>query len=224
MNLLADEILRFRWVPGERLSENDLCRRFSLSRTPVRSLLQRLQENGLVQIVPKKGSLVTRLSMDTINQLIYERVAVESMVMRDYIAVRNQTDIEKIRYLYAQMEKEASLFGTDDFDGGRFMRRDLAMHHEWFHRMNLNILWRRLSKPESSYTRFCMLDLLEGNNLPDVMEEHRQMIRIIESGETGQIEDLLKKHLFGGIRRLGPSIYTKYADYFEPFEEESGDV
>ena len=71
--LLSSEILHFIRKPGERLSENDLCQRFGLSRTPVRSLLQRLQENGLVQIVPRRGSMVTRLDLDVINQLIYER-------------------------------------------------------------------------------------------------------------------------------------------------------
>ena len=84
---LAGEILRFQRKPGEQLSEHELCRRFGLSRTPVRSLLQRLQENGLVQIIPRSGSRVTRLDMKLISQLIYERVAVETMVMRDFAAV-----------------------------------------------------------------------------------------------------------------------------------------
>ena len=75
---LANEILRFQIKPGDALSENQLCQRFSLSRTPVRSVLQRLQENGLVQIIPHKGSIVTRLDYDVVNQLIYERVAVET--------------------------------------------------------------------------------------------------------------------------------------------------
>ncbi|MDO4484846.1 MAG: GntR family transcriptional regulator [Clostridia bacterium] len=75
-NQLAGEILRFEIKPGDTLSENQLCQRFGLSRTPVRSLLQRLQENGLVQIIPHKGSMVTRLDYDIVNQLIYERLAV----------------------------------------------------------------------------------------------------------------------------------------------------
>ena len=100
---LAGEILRFRWKPGEQLSEHDLCQRFSLSRTPVRSLLQRLQENGLIQIIPRSGSRVTRLNMKVIKQLIYERVAVESMVLRDFVAVCDPADIERVRYLYVHL-------------------------------------------------------------------------------------------------------------------------
>ncbi|MBR5110501.1 MAG: GntR family transcriptional regulator [Clostridia bacterium] len=218
--LLENEILHFQWKPGEIISENYLCQRFSLSRTPVRSLLQRLRENGLVQIEAKRGSLVTKLSLDTINQLIYERVAVESMVLRDYIAVRTPTDVEKVRYLYAQMEKVAADYGTNDFQIDSFLRADLGMHSEWFRRMNLSFLWKRLSSPQSSYTRFCMLDILAGGNVPDVMEEHAAMLRLIENGDASEIEPLLTKHLYGGVRRLGPHLYTTYANYFEPLGDE----
>ncbi len=218
--LLENEILHFQWKPGEIISENYLCQRFSLSRTPVRSLLLRLQENGLVQIEAKRGSLVTKLNLDAINQLIYERVAVESMVLRDYIAVCTPTDVEKVRFLYAQMKKAAAVYGTEDFNIGSFLRADLSMHSEWFRRMNLSFLWERLSSPQSSYTRFCMLDILAGGNVPDVMDEHADMLRLIENGDASQIEPLLKKHLYGGVRRLGPHLYTTYADCFEPLGNE----
>ena len=216
--LLANEILHFILKPGEKLSENDLCQRFSLSRTPVRSLLQRLQENGLVQIAPKRGSMVTKLDLDIINQLIYERTAVETMVLRDYILSRTPADVERVRYLYDQMKQAAVSFGGAEFNIDVFLQADLGMHSEWFHRMQLDYLWKRLSSPHSSYTRFCMLDIMAGKNVPDVLEEHGHMLHLIEEGSTDGIESLLKRHLYGGVRRLGPQIYTDYAAYFEPFD------
>ena len=221
--LLSDEILLFKWKPGDRLSENDLCQRFNLSRTPVRSLLQRLQENGLVQIAPKRGSIVTRLNLETINQLIYERVAIETMVLRDYIAAATPADVERVRYFYSQMQKAAADYPDDPDDQFRtdsFRKADLAMHGEWFRRMRLNEIWSRLTGPQSSYTRFCVLDVMAGKNIPDVMEEHNEMLRMIEQKDTSGIETLLHRHLYGGIRRLGPDIYTIYADFFEPLERE----
>ena len=216
--LLADEILHFIRKPGEKLSENDLCQRFGLSRTPVRSMLQRLQENGLVQIEPKRGSMVTRLDLDIINQLIYERTAVETMVLRDYVLSRTPADVERVRYLYDQMQQNAADYGKPEFDIDLFMQADLGMHSEWFRRMQLDYLWKRLSSPHSSYTRFCMLDVMAGNNVPDVLEEHGRMLRLIEDGNPDGIEALLKRHLYGGVRRLGPQIYTEYASYFKPFD------
>lgn len=223
---LASEILCFKQKPGETISENSLCQRFGLSRTPVRSILQRLQANGLVRIEPKRGTQVTKLDMEIINQLIYERFAVETMVLRDYIAVCNPTDVERVRYLYSQMQQAAETYYTnrDAFDTSAFMRADLAMHGEWFRRMNLIFLWQRLSSPQSSYTRFCMLDIIDGDNVPDVMRDHADLLSMIEHGNSAGLESLLRRHLYGGIRRLGPKIYTTYVDYFMPFGGDSNAV
>ena len=47
---------------------------------------------------------------------------------------------------------------------------------------------------------------------------YSELLQLIEEGCTDGIEELLKRHLYGGIRRLGPQIYTDYAAYFEPFD------
>ena len=85
--VLKNEILTLEIKPGEPMSENDLCKRFGVSRTPVRSALQRLRDAGLVTIVPYKGTTASLLNFEEIRQLIYMRVAVESMVLRDFIDV-----------------------------------------------------------------------------------------------------------------------------------------
>ena len=216
--LLEDEILHFHWVPGDRLSEHALCERFSLSRTPVRAILQRLQENGLVKIVPHKGSVVTRLNLDTVNQLIYERMAVETMVLRDYIASATPADVEKVRYLMERIKEAACGYGTEEFRPGVFLSADYDMHAEWFRHRHLLLLWKRLSSPQSSYTRFCMLDIMAGGNVPDVLREHEGMLRLIEEGDASGVENLLREHLYGGVRRLGPELFTTYSAYFEAIE------
>ncbi|MBP3427536.1 MAG: GntR family transcriptional regulator [Clostridia bacterium] len=215
---LAAEILRFEHKPGDALSENHLCQRFSLSRTPVRSILQRLQENGLVQILPRKGSIVTKLDYDVINQLIYERVAVESMVLRDFILSCTPADAERVRYAYTQLQQLGEVFLRQpaQFEADRFLNTDYRMHEIWFRATGNLFLWERLSGMQSSYTRFCTLDIIEGGNVPDVLADHAQMLRLVDERSTDGIEALMRRHLYGGVRRLGGLVFTKYAGYFEP--------
>ena len=52
---LEYEIVTLKIKPEETISENQLCKRFGISRTPVRAALQRLEQNGFVQIIPCKG-------------------------------------------------------------------------------------------------------------------------------------------------------------------------
>ena len=95
---LKHEILDLKLKPGQSVSEHELCERFAVSRTPVRTALQRLQADGLVHVIPYRGSTVCLLDFDEIRQMIYLRTAVESEVIRDFIPLCTPLLEEKIRY------------------------------------------------------------------------------------------------------------------------------
>ena len=96
---LKQDILDLELKPGQLLKETELCQRFGVSRTPVRDALRMLQEQGFVLTVPYKGIYVTLLSLSNIKQMIYMRVAVETMVLRDFMKVATPMVMEDIRYL-----------------------------------------------------------------------------------------------------------------------------
>ena len=79
--ILEEEILSLKIAPGESLSENELCERFGVSRSPIRSVLQELRLCDLVSITPYKRTQVTRMNFNIINQIIYQRIAVETFVL-----------------------------------------------------------------------------------------------------------------------------------------------
>lgn len=75
---LRDEILHGRVAPGTMLSENDLAATLSMSRTPVRAALTRLQDEGWVTIYPQRGALVRELSEREVREAADVRHALES--------------------------------------------------------------------------------------------------------------------------------------------------
>ena len=77
-----------------------------------------------------------------------------------------------------------------------------------------------MTKLSVNINKVATLRNARGGNVPDVMEEHASILRLIENGDASQIEPLLKRHLYGGVRRLGPHLYTTYASYFEPLGDE----
>ena len=99
---LKREILDLRLKPGQMISENEICDRFGVSRTPVRDALRLLQEQGFAETIPYRGTYVTLLSLDNIKQMIYMRVAVETMVLRDFMQNRTPMVMEDIRHAIAQ--------------------------------------------------------------------------------------------------------------------------
>lgn len=218
--VLEQEIAELRIRPGDVLSENSLCKRVGVSRTPIRSVLQRLEQNRFVRIVPCKGTIVTPIDLDIANQLIYRRVAIECMVLRDFIRTATPTEVEEVRYRL-QVLREAGALSRDPetFDLNHFLHKDLAMHELWFRATDKMFLWQELTRPQADYSRFIRLDILGARNVPDVLVEHEEMMRLIDEKDEAGIEPLITRHLYGGVRRLGGKIFSEeYSAYFQPTE------
>ena len=134
-HILEDEICALKILPGEALSENQLCKRFGVSRTPIRSVLQRLEQNRFVQIIPCKGTIVTAIDTGVVDQLIFQRVAVEGMVFRDFVQSCSPMEILAVEHLYNMLlEAAAGRSDPENFDFNHFLSCDLAMHEYWFHK------------------------------------------------------------------------------------------
>ena len=88
------------------------------------------------------------------------------------------------------------------------------MHELWYKKTGHTYLWEQIRKSDSNYTRFCMLDMLECENYEHVILEHRQMYEVIKNRDTSKIEEIVKKHLYGGIERINVAFSNKFDEMF----------
>ena len=191
--VLEREIIDLTIRPGSSLSENPLCARFGAPRTLIRVVLQKLQEKGLVKIVPYKGTTVTRLNREIVDELIYERAL-----------IRRRADAY------------AALAQAETPDYNRLYEADRLLHETWFAAMGKMYLFRTLQNAHADYSRFRMLDTITSGGLAEVIADHQNLIDAIERCDLAAFEPLVERHLYGGIRRLGSRLTEEYADYFEP--------
>lgn len=212
---IENDILMLNLKPGRLISENSLCTKYNVSRTPIRAVLSRLSGAGLVDIIPKSGSRVSMINMEIVKQIIYERFALESMVLKDYIAVATDSDIKKLEKTVIRLVK--SYENTKNFKPDKFKEIDLSMHELWYKKTGHTYLWEQIRKSDSNYTRFCMLDMLECENYEHVILEHRQMYEVIKSRDTSKIEEIVKKHLYGGIERVNAALNNKFDEMFTSY-------
>lgn len=208
---LEDEILSLKTKPGTILSENQLCERFGVSRSPIRSALQGLQLEDLVIVTPYKGTQVTRMDFSIINQMIYQRMAVETFVIEDFIQAHDELDMEKLRHLHCSMQE---LIRKKSFDAKSFYQLDGQLHAVWFSAGRKDYLWKSIQNSNCNYTRFRMLDIVAVRNFQQIVDEHAAILEAIEKQDRAAIRPLMQKHLFGGVTRLGRLIFTDLKDYF----------
>lgn len=214
---LKQEILDLRLKPGSVLSENDICQRFGVSRTPVRDALRRLEELGFVENVPYKGAYVTLLSLDNIKQMIYMRVAVETMVLRDFLEVQSPMVMEDIRHAIA---RQRAMISEPGFEPEQFYRMDADMHSIWFTAVRRRKLWDMLQAQQLHYTRFRMLDFITETDFMRIIGEHEVIFELIMKKDEKGLEEALKEHLYYSMKRMRHSIEVDYKDYFEEEPEE----
>lgn len=211
-DMLKQEILSLELKPGQAISENEICSRFDVSRTPVREALRRLQEQGFVNTIPYSGTYVTLLNLDDIRQMIYMRVAVELMVMRDFMEVATPLLYEEIRH---QIRCQELLIQEPGFEPEQFYSMDAQMHALWFCSVGRAKLWDFIQAQQLHYTRFRMLDFVTETDFTRIIREHKQLLEFLENKDEKGLEEALKAHLYISMTRMKYAIEVEYKDYFE---------
>ena len=215
--VLKKEILDLELKPGQVIKENEICERFSVSRTPVRDALRMLQEQGFVITVPYRGIYVTLLNLSNIKQMIYMRVAVETMVMRDFSQIATPLIMEDIFYM---LRKQKALIQTADFKPEQFYRLDAQLHGIWFEATKKTKLWEMLQEQQLHYTRFRMLDFVTETDFTRIIEEHENLVELLEKKRIAGMEKALKDHLYFSMKRMRHQIDVEYREYFEEEDPE----
>ncbi len=101
---IFDAIIEQRLAPDTRLAEDKLCDIFSVSRTVIRKILQRLAYEKIVQIRPNRGAIVANPSVKEAHEVFEARRAVESAVVRLAITTISPSELESLRRIVAEEE------------------------------------------------------------------------------------------------------------------------
>jgi DNA-binding GntR family transcriptional regulator len=116
-NALTDEIAAGRLAAGTALDEQDLADRFGASRTPVREALRQLAFNGLVELRPRRGVVVTRMTPERIMDMFETTAEFEAMCVR--LATYRMTPLERshLMDLHARSGEMVAAGDVDAYDG-----------------------------------------------------------------------------------------------------------
>ena len=80
-NTLRQAILRGEMEPGERLMEIQLAEKLGVSRTPIREAMRKLEQEGLVVMIPRRGAQVANITEKDLNDVLEVRIALENVAI-----------------------------------------------------------------------------------------------------------------------------------------------
>jgi len=121
---LREGIGRLRLAPDERLRLEDLARRFQVSLTPIRHALRRLEAEGLVVNLPRRGSRVAPLSVDELEEIQALRLGLESVLARHGAQRCTDEALEEMEARRAELEEAYRRRDLDAYLGSFWTLRD----------------------------------------------------------------------------------------------------
>ena len=110
---LKKDIMTFVLAPGEAISAAKIAERYSVSRTPAREAIVKLQKEGLVDIYPQSKSLVSWINMERIRQEWYVRYTLEICMAERFVRRITQDTIWAMERNLRQMEQTCDQAGDN---------------------------------------------------------------------------------------------------------------
>lgn len=212
---LRAQIIALDIPPGAALSENDLASAFGVSRTPVREALLRLADEGLVEIVPKSGTTVSRIPYAQLGEAIVIRRALEELAVRE--ASRRATK-SQITGLWALVERQREAARADDRNG--FHAADEAFHAAIAEVAGYPGIWHLVNQVKVQVDRIRHLTLPESGRMLRVTKEHAAVLSAMEKRDGDKAIAAMRNHLNGlesslpDIRRRNPEFFVDEAGVF----------
>lgn len=191
---LRRDIAAMRLRPGTRLSENELAARFGTSRAPVREALIRLVEDGLIEVRPQRGSFVSPISLQAMEQGRLVREALEVAIIRR--ACEKKLPAEAV----AKCEAAISQQMASRRDPERFTHYDDMFHRAFAEATSLHGVWAIIEREKVQFDRLRILSLPAVTPVNLLISQHRDILAAVIRGNADKAEKAIRAHLSEVLR------------------------
>ena len=185
--------MRLELPPGGAVSEAMLSERLGIGRTPIREALQRLGRERLVQILPRRGVIVSDINVKAQLRLLEVRREVERLVARS--AARRATDDERARFAELAKAFERAARTNDDVT---FLRIDREFNELCLEAARNEFAATAMQLMASLSRRFWYLHYKQAADMPETAKLHADIARAIANGDVdaaGKAADALLNNI-----------------------------
>jgi DNA-binding GntR family transcriptional regulator len=205
---LREAILTCRLEPNEAISENRLCGLFGVSRSPVRTAITRLAEDGLIDIFPQRGTFVAPIKLRQVREAQFARSAMEVALAAEAAKHWRDSDTAAIR---ANLEDQKRHSKARDVWG-------FHLDNETFHQIiaraaQLEGVWSIVQSVKAQWDRIGHLANRVPAHTEIIIDEHRKIALALERRDTKAAAAAMKLHIKSvdhALARLRPD----HGDYF----------
>lgn len=189
-NTLRQAILKGELAPGERLMEIQLADRLGVSRTPIREAIRKLELEGLVLMIPRKGAEVAKISEKSLRDVLEVRRAMEELAIELACQRMSGDDIRNLSDANAR-------FGAA-VEGGEPM--EMAEADEHFHDIiyegteNVRLIQLLNNLREQMY-RYRLEYVKDIDKRQILLSEHERILKAVKERKVAEAKELMREHI-----------------------------
>jgi len=190
LEAIREAIINGSLAPRERLMEIQLAEELGVSRTPVREALRKLELEGFIVMVPRKGAYVADLSFKDIADVFEIRAALESLAAG--LAAERITD-EEIEEMERSLVEKGDAINHNDHE--KLVEVDTRFHETMYKSSRNDRLVTIINNLREQIQRFRSTSLSFPGRMQKSLEEHRSILEAIESRDIQLAKQLAQEHI-----------------------------
>jgi DNA-binding GntR family transcriptional regulator len=203
--VLKEEIIHWRYPPEHRLTEADLCKKFGVSRSPVREALRILASDGFVKILPNRAYVVRQYNLAEIEELYDVRLALELHTI-EHLATKGplhkdaQEDIRSLKRTWT------GLLNGSTKKADELAKLDTLFHETLAQAAGNKTLLRHLRTINERLMVFRMIDLDKTDRAKSTCRQHLEILKRIEARDPPGARTAMQRNIEEGRNNVHTAI------------------
>ena len=203
-NTLRQAIMRGELKPGERLMEIQLANKLGVSRTPIREAIRKLELEGLVLMIPRKGAEVADITEKSLKDVLEVRRALEELSVK---LTCDRITKEEMKELLQAAENFKKTLKSKDIT--EIAEADVRFHDVIYTATKNQKLIQLLNNLHEQMYRYRIEYLKNEEVYPKLLKEHREIIDRISCGEKEEAARIVCEHIDNQVNTVMDAIRTK---------------
>lgn len=187
---LREAILEGKLKPGQRLMEVQLAEQLGVSRTPVREAIRKLELEGLVIMLPRKGAYVANMSLKDIIDVLEIRASLEGLAASLAAQRMSSDDIDRLEKIAKEYEES-----IENSDLETSLKKDVEFHECIFRATNNKKLHNLINSLWEQVYRFRVTYISDYDSSLNIIGEHELILDAIKKGNIELSKKYATEHI-----------------------------
>lgn len=212
---ILDRIISLKLSPGSKISENQICEEYNVSRSVIRHIFARLAQINFLTVYPQRGTYVNYIDLEYIRNALLIRLSIEKEILYRFMQKEDKSDI--ITKMKENMKQQEKFYHENEYLI-EFKELDEEFHNYIIMSVENNAILTLINDHLLHISRWRNVYIKSGYKLSKLIDEHKSILEAIEANDTERALRCMNNHIdtVSGIASLDP----EYLSYFKGADQD----